>query len=71
MVIGSDVKLSAANITRPMLSPSLPATNFDATSFAASKRSGLKSRASIEVEMSRARTISVPSTDDVFHESRV
>ena len=67
VVIGSSVKLSPANTTRPMLSDSLPLMNSDATSLAAAKRSGVKSFANILVDMSRAMTMSVPSTLDVSH----
>ena len=38
LAIGSSVKLSPANTTRPMLSDSLPLMNSDATSLAAAKR---------------------------------
>ena len=39
-VMGMPVRLSPAKITTPILSPSRPATNFCATAFAASRRSG-------------------------------
>ena len=59
--MGTPVRLSPANITMPMLSFSRPLTNFDATALAASRRSGLKSRASIDDDMSIAIMMSVPS----------
>ena len=64
VVIGHMVKLSPAKITKPILSCSLPETNCAATSFAASTLSGLKSRANILPEMSRASTISTPSVEE-------
>ena len=48
-----------------MLSFFRPETNFEAMFFAASKRSGWKSRANIDELMSRAIIISVPSVVEV------
>ena len=62
MVMGTWVKLSPANSTRPMLSWSRPLTNWVATFLALSKRLGEKSLASILVDTSMAMTMSVPST---------
>ena len=66
-VIGVCVKHSPAKTTNPILSVSLPCTNFAATSFAAPNRSGVKSWANMLVDISRAITISVPSTFDEIH----
>jgi hypothetical protein len=55
------VKLSAEKITNPILSLTLPRTKSSATSFAASRRLGEKSSESILPEISRTKTISIPS----------
>ena len=65
MVMGMPVRLSPAKITTPMLSFSRPSMNLMAISLAASMRSGFRSRASMELDTSRAITMSVPSVDDV------
>ena len=69
-VIGTPVRLSPAKITIPILSLSRPAINWAATFFAASKRSGSKSRASIDDDTSIAITMSVPSVEVVRQLSR-
>ena len=69
-VIGTPVRLSPANMTMPMLSASRPEINRAATSLAAPKRSGSKSRASIDDDTSSASTMSVPSVEVVRQLSR-
>src|SRR5690606_17640824 len=64
LVTGVKVKLSPAYTTRPILSDGLPLINSAATSLKASRRFGLRSRASILAETSIARTISIPWVED-------
>ena len=61
VVSGHWVKDSPAKTTIPILSEGLWDMNSIAMSLAALMRSGAKSRASIEVETSIARTMSIPS----------
>ena len=61
LVSGHCVKLSPANTTRPTLSFGRPEINSIATSFAASRRLGRKSSASIVPDMSSATIMSIPS----------
>ena len=61
VVSGHCVKLSPEKMTSPILSFGRPEINLVATSFAASIRFGWKSIASIELEISRAMMISIPS----------
>jgi hypothetical protein len=63
LVRGHCVKASPANATTPILSPKRSATNSPAICLAAVMRSGLKSRASIDPEMSIASTMSIPSVE--------
>src|SRR5690606_36289229 len=58
------VKLTPAYTTRPILSDGRPLINSAATSLNASRRFGLRSRASILAETSIARTISIPWVED-------
>ena len=60
------MKLSPANNTNAIRSPLRSITNFDATSLAASKRLGRRSRASIVVDMSSANTMSTPSVETLW-----
>ena len=61
VVMGDWVKASPAKTTRPIRSVGRPMMNFDPISLAAVSRSGVKSRASIDPEMSNAITMSIPS----------
>ena len=59
--MGHCVKLSPAKTTNPILSFGLPSIKSCATCLAASSLLGLKSSANIELEISIASVISIPS----------
>ena len=62
VVKGTCVNVSLAKTTNPILSSGRPFTKSEPTSLAASKRSGFKSMASILLEISIVKMMSMPST---------
>ena len=71
VVIGHWVNASPANIVRPMLSLGRSEMNDEATFFAASMRFGFRSSASMDVDISMASMMSMPSTVRSSHALRV
>ena len=71
VVIGHCVNASPAKIVSPMLSFGLSAMNEPATAFAASRRLGFRSSASIDVDTSIESMMSMPSTVRSSHALRV